>query len=865
MKKIILILLVMISLEITAQISEGGLPLTFQIAEQKSTVGIPVYSLRALNVDRLMKEDLENKILPVRYALFEEVQIDIKEEGLRNEVSDPRGEIWRYKIVAKDAKSIQLVFSEFILPEGATMFIYNDSCTMIYGAFTSRNMMPDHSFVIADFSSDHLIVEYFEPFNMESAGRITIGQIGQAYKDIFKSSDSEDGFVGVNCYEARDFQNEKHSICRITYRVGSSGYLCTGALINNVRNDGTPYFLTANHCIQDSVAAKSMVTYFNYESATCQGTTPLNYNSLSGASLLTTGKKSDYSLLLLSSEPPTDYQPYYAGWDLSGLPGTSSTSIHHGNGSTKKISFDFAPPVSYDRILWWGSNNYSPADSHWQVQFDLGRTSSGSSGAPLFNMHKKITGQLHGGDEQIDFYGKLSYSWTRSDLKYNTLKSYLDPDHTDTLSIDGYYPVNNPPDAQFFTEFNVVCRDAPVLLLNGSAFNTSLWNWTITPGSVNYLYDTDQTSENPVVSFTTPGSYTVELSVGNGTGSDIVAKSGFITVGENLSLGILPFNNTDSCLCSFDSLALMATGATSYSWSLSEETMQNFFLRDTASSVNAIYAMYEDLSDTISGIVIVLKGYHGNCADTTQILYPLIRQTNDDIADALRLETGRNGPFSNECATIQEFEPVPPHYSCTDQLSWCNETGVDIVSNSVWFYFIAPASGIISMSSEGFDNEIAIYKADAFQDILTGKYTIIAANDDRTEIDYNPYIKNASVIPQKVYWVQVDGSGGGSVGTFFLELDDEQVISGYQDVTASSLNLYPQPAGEMITVESSEFLQAHDLMLEVYTVAGNRIYNTRVKGPAESRLLIPTGDWDHGVYFIRIHIDGRALHGKFVK
>ncbi|MBN2482232.1 MAG: trypsin-like peptidase domain-containing protein [Bacteroidales bacterium] len=865
MKRLIFILLLIGSLKLTAQISEGGLPITYQIAGLKSTSEIPVYTLTKLDADRLMAEDRENNKLPARYAVFEEIHIDIKSEGLHDKISDHNGEIWRYKIVANDAKSIQLAFSEFIVPEGATLFIYNDSYTRIYGAFTTRNMMHDHSFVTADLNSDHMIIEYFEPYNKESDSKIIIGQIGQAYKDIFKSSAVEDGFVGINCYEGREFQNEKHSVCRFTYRSGNSGYLCTGALINNVRNDGTPFFLTANHCINDSATAKSMVAYFNYESATCQGTTPLNYNSLSGASLLTTGTRSDYSLLLLSSEPPPDYKPYYAGWDISDLPGTSSVSIHHGNGTTKKISVDYAPPVSYDKILWWSTYSYSPANSHWKVQFDAGRTSSGSSGAPLFNMDNKITGQLHGGDDQIDFYGKLSYSWTKSDLKYNTLKSFLDPENTDTTSIDGYYPVENLPDAQFFTGFNTVCKDAPVNLMDGSAFNASSWNWTITPGPINYLNGTDQTSENPVISFIVPGSYTVELLVENSAGSDIITKSSFITVGDNLSPGILPVNITDSCLCRFDSLTVMASGASSYSWSLSDETKKNFFLQDTAAAVTFIQSLHEEINDTVTGISLYLTGYHGSCSDTVQMVYPLLRQPNDNIEDALLLELGTNGPFTNKCASVQEFEPVPPHYSCTDQLSWCNETGVDIVTNSVWFYFIAPASGTVSLSSRGFDNEIAIYKADAVQDILNGKYTIIAANDDRTESDYNPVIKNASVIPQKVYWVQVDGSGGGSEGSFFLELDDEQIISGNQDLTYSTLKLYPQPAGETITVESTEFLQAHEMLLEIFTIAGTRIYATKVPGPLESRLMIHTGEWNRGIYFIRISFNGNTLYGKFVK
>lgn len=865
MKRLIPILLIAVSIRLPAQISEGGFPLTYHIPALKNATNIPVYNMQAMDVDQLIKEDQANSSIPERYAIFEKVNINIKDKGLYNESEEYHGKIWRYQVAAANAKSIQLVFSEFVIPEGATLFVYDESYYNIYGAFTHKNMADDHAFIIADLNSDHIIIEYFEPFDAEGESNIVIGMIGQAYKDIFKSTVDDNGFLGINCYDGKDFQNEKHSVCRITFIIGSSGYLCTGSLINNVHNDGTPYFLTAHHCISDSAVAQSMVAYFNYESATCEGTTPINHNSLSGASLLSKGSKSDYSLLLLSDTPPQHYKPFYAGWDLLNTQDTSSASIHHPNGKVKKISIDYAPPVSYDETIWWGSSNYSPANSHWVVQFDLGKTSSGSSGAPLFNKDAKIIGQLHGGDDYTDYYGKLNYSWTQSSTGYETMKSFLDPDDTDTTSLDGYYPADNLPDAQFFTAFNMICQYEPVALLNSSAFDIQSWQWTISPATISYLNGTDASSENPVISFDAPGSYAVELSVENSSGSDIIAKNGFLTAGVDLTPEIIPINKIDSCLCKFDSLSVMARGALTYSWSLSEPTKENFFLSDTASPVTVINSYDEILNDTITGLSVYLTGYHGSCADSVELIYPLISQPNDHIMNALPLEMGINGPFSNKCASAQEFEPIPPHYSCTDQLSWCNEVGVDIVSNSVWFYFTAPPSGIVSISSEGFDNEIAVYNATSWEDILIGKYDMIAANDDRTFRDYDPLIKGASVIPGNIYWVQVDGSAGGSEGTFYLELDDEIVTTDRPNSGYSALQIYPQPAGERINIESTEFLSVNQLTLDVYTITGTPTYSMQYTGPLESPLTINTKNWISGVYIIRIVCDGKILYGKIVK
>jgi hypothetical protein len=110
------------------------------------------------------------------------------------------------------------------------------------------NSEPDSSFTIADFPGKNLIIEYFEPLHPEFEGKVVIGQIGQAYQDILSSQDAaslQDSLIDINCEQGKNYQNEKHAVCKITFRIGRSGYLCSGALINNSANDGTPYFLTA--------------------------------------------------------------------------------------------------------------------------------------------------------------------------------------------------------------------------------------------------------------------------------------------------------------------------------------------------------------------------------------------------------------------------------------------------------------------------------------------------------------------------------------------------------------------------------------------------------------------------------------------
>ena len=205
-----------------------------------------------------------NRPTPFRYAVFEDVNIDLKLEGRKDILPDTSGTIWRLKIESDSAYSIQLILSKFFIPIGAKLFVYNENLSQIAGAFTCNNMQRDSTFVIADIIGNKAVIEYFEPAGADFAGEVVIGSVGKAYKNIFGLT-SESDYIGMNCPEGKDLQDVKHSVCKITFRSDSGSYLCTGALLNNARYDEIPYFLTASHCISTSAEASTIVAYFNYE------------------------------------------------------------------------------------------------------------------------------------------------------------------------------------------------------------------------------------------------------------------------------------------------------------------------------------------------------------------------------------------------------------------------------------------------------------------------------------------------------------------------------------------------------------------------------------------------------------------------
>lgn len=500
MKKFYIILLLIFFsfnwVDCFSQISQGGMPKSFQIPRLLNSQ-VAVETMPQVDVKQLMTEDSLNEIykdVPWRFGENIPVSFGLDNSGTWNVF--PGGDrIWRLGIKCPGAYTINLTFDIYLLPPGATLFVYNIDKTQIIGAFTAFNNRADSVFATTLVKGEEIVIEYYEPSNPVFQGKIHLNRVTHGYRDSFDyiKSFGQAGSCNnnVHCPEADAWQNQVRSACMLV--TGGNGF-CSGALVNNTSQDGIPYILTANHCYSNPA---TWVFWFNWESPTCPNpSSSPPYNSISGATLKAKYSDSDFCLVQMSSTPPASYGVYYAGWNKKDSAASSGAGIHHPSGDIKKISYSATP---FHSDTWSGT----PPDSHWRVDWSDGVTEPGSSGSPMFDQFKHIVGQLHGGPSACgasqlwDFYGKFAMSWDHGTSPSTRLHDWLDPTNIAGDTLPGFDP-NVIPAVQTLAATNVLPTSAT---LNG----------TITPNGIPVMYQFDWGTS---VSF---GNTTTPLSAGSGT------------------------------------------------------------------------------------------------------------------------------------------------------------------------------------------------------------------------------------------------------------------------------------------------------------------------------------------------------------
>lgn len=373
----------------------------------------------------------EPAIGPKRTGIHRAIGADVLSLG-RWETAANGSPVWRAAIRSTGAAGVRVHFRGFDAGAGA-VWIHDGETSD--GPYTGKGIHGDGDFWSAVAFGEVVTIEYM-PAGRTGSGPVPfeVPEIAHLWEsaDPTKAASAPNSVapchVDVTC--VGDWAEAARSVARLTFEKDGGSYFCSGSLLTTTDRGLIPYFLTAQHCMDDDATARTVVAYWAYQTPTCNGRAPAarGLPVSIGARYVAGGdfETADFTLLRLNDVPNG---VIFSGWNAAEPAlGEAIVGIHHPAGDFKRISQGVRD--SDRRIV------SVPQQNFYTVRWSSGRTEGGSSGSPIFNSRKQVVGTLSHGPkappgqtvcdiEPIDFYGRFS-------VQYRTLRRFLEPGSSST-------------------------------------------------------------------------------------------------------------------------------------------------------------------------------------------------------------------------------------------------------------------------------------------------------------------------------------------------------------------------------------------------------------------------------------------------
>ena len=414
---------------------------------------VPVVSMPAIDWAAVRQEDERGP--GTRFSKSMSADINPLASGEWTDL--PNGDrVWRMAVRSQGALSLAVFFDQVNLPEGGRLYLYKTDNWQLFGPYTPEKMPAGKRTWLGLIDGDQAVLEYYEPQSARGMLPFHIYRIDHGYRrdeggprspafDFGTSLACHDNAV---CAPGDRLPDQRRGICRIIIVVAEGMGRCTGNLMNNVRQDLTPYIYTGFHCMDGYTPEYDLWRFdFNYESAACpEPAVEPDYDSMMGSIYRAGRRENDFLLVELMNDVPSQYMTYYLGWNRDGVGPDTSYIFHHPRGDIKKIGASYQAATVYNSSINWDNGVTTPPQNHFNVIYSVGGFEVGSSGAALLNKTGKMVGHLHGGNPNLTdctgsqaWFGRLSRAWDGGGTPATRLKDWLDPDNTGVMELNGTY------------------------------------------------------------------------------------------------------------------------------------------------------------------------------------------------------------------------------------------------------------------------------------------------------------------------------------------------------------------------------------------------------------------------------------------
>lgn len=881
---------------LSGQISQDDQPFSARV-QLKSARLVAKVELK-VNRDSLLAEAsrIKGTLKTAIYGKGIAAPVNFLESASVSKVSG--GKLYQLSIGAEQATALGLSFSRWELPEGGKLFVWNSDRTSYIGAFTHHNNKPWGGMMIRPVEGHTLHLEYFEPDHTQT--ELVIDQlIYSLEKSIYGDHDNSFGLsascqVDINDVAGQGWQREKRSVVKVITEKGrhpqGGGWYTkySGALINNTAQDGTPYLLTAAHCVDDDENAQKSIYFFNYESIIL-GQDGNKEQTLVGSQVMATKPGMDFTLLKLSEAVPSSYRPYYSGWDRNDENLEFAVAIHHPQGDVKKISKTFSKVIAY--ATFHNTELNFDKESHWEIErWNVGVSEGGSSGSPLFNENHRIIGDLTGGAAKCenptgDSYQMFSLAWNSSDAYGQQLKHWLDPLNLDVMALDGYDP--NPQQGVYMHPNRELCYlNEAITFTDYSHGDYSNYRWNF--GEM--ASPKTATGKEPVsVTYQAIGTYSASLTVfNNTTGQDETFQlSDYIEVYHRNATPAFKARETVAYLNETVIIDNHSTGSNQeYRWSFGQGASPQQLVTYNLDSVKVSYSTTGKKSITLevvnpNGNQNLTKPMYISVYEKVQAGFSF-EERNYYVGDTLKVDGQHQ---KGNCLGTYYVNDISIYKgdNSFESIYYRNEgEGLKYYYDSPWLIF--NEAGIYTIRYRftagdfnpddpaiSFEKQVQVYeKVD------------LAINYSQEGDEYRFYVSGADKSKYSYRWSFEDGQQFSQAscsytftksGAFLVLLDvlnEKQevvaqleqeldvIITSLNDISQASIKVYPNPVVDYVQIELPHTRQGQ-AMARLFDITGKCVHSSVGEKRISTASLAP------GMYVLRLDWEENAYSTKIIK
>ncbi len=423
----------------------------------RSVEGLPVPARIALGVLQSSKAELAPALPGPRMvgearSVPASATVGQVQQQLRWSQSSTGGQVAALSITAQEALGLRLGVQVTSLPEVAVLRVYSQArpgtvfqisgkevlLHVLRNTQASGDSAEARTWWTPDFGSDEVTLEIELPAGVATdLVQVAVPTVSHIFAELdpgasdtvhAKINQSESCNLDAVCDSG--FATQSNAVARMLFTSGGQSYACSGTLLNDVKGSGTPYFLSANHCISTQAAASTLQTDWFYRASGCNSRA-LSSNTVklaNGATLLYASANTDVALLRLNEPAPAG--AYFAGWDASGSVLANYAAVvglHHPAGDMLKISK--GQIAGQTNCMATEGNQFGcvgNTGNFYMVGWSSGTTQGGSSGSAIFSGDGRyVVGNLYGGGASCTGKGAMDY-YGRFDVSYaQGLKNWL--------------------------------------------------------------------------------------------------------------------------------------------------------------------------------------------------------------------------------------------------------------------------------------------------------------------------------------------------------------------------------------------------------------------------------------------------------